>query len=205
MLLTREPGGSPGAETLRGLLLSGQHDWAPDAETLLHFAARAEHVARTIRPALAAGMIVVCDRFYDSTMAYQGDGQGADRGRIETLACLLGIVPDLTLVLDVAEAVAAARMAARGRALDRYDRLGAGFHARVAAGFRRIAAEAPGRCRLVDANTDADAVFAALMQYVSLSLWERVQPSTSKAANLAGQPSPNPLPGGEGFDRGRGT
>ncbi len=73
---------------------------------LLHFAARAEHVARTIRPALAAGMVVVCDRFYDSTMAYQGYGQGADRAQIAALTGLLGIVPDLTLVLDVPEDVA---------------------------------------------------------------------------------------------------
>ena len=167
MLATREPGGSPGAEILRGLLLSGDHDWSTEAETLLHFAARAEHVARTIRPALAAGTIVVCDRFYDSTMAYQGYGQGADRARIAALTEILGIVPDLTFVLDVSEPVAAMRMAIRGRAEDRYDRLGAGFHARVAAGFRAIAAAEP-RCHLVDADGSEDAVFAALCQRVSL-------------------------------------
>ncbi len=163
MLLTREPGGAPGAEILRELLLSGRHDWSPDAETLLHFAARAEHVARTIRPALAAGTLVVCDRFYDSTMAYQGYGQGADRGRIAALTALLGIVPDRTLMLDVAEPVAVARMAARGAAPDRYDRLGPGFHARVAAGFRAIAAAEPARCTVLDANGDADRVFEAVM------------------------------------------
>jgi dTMP kinase len=162
VLLTREPGGAPGAETLRGLLLSGQHDWSAEAETLLHFAARAEHVARTIRPALAAGMIVVCDRFYDSTMAYQGFGQGADRSRIAVLSGLLGIVPDLTLMLDVSEREALERMNDRGRAPDRYDRLGAGFHARVAAGFRTIAAGDPARCRLVDANTDVESVFTRI-------------------------------------------
>ncbi len=163
MLLTREPGGAPGAEILRELLLSGRHDWSPDAETLLHFAARAEHVARTIRPALAAGATVVCDRFHDSTMAYQGYGQGADRGRIAALTALLGIMPDRTLVLDVAEPVAAARLAARAAAQDRYDRLGPGFHARVVAGFRAIAAAEPERCAVVDANGDADSVFAAVM------------------------------------------
>ena len=162
MLLTREPGGAPGAETLRTLLLSGRHDWSAQAEMLLHFAARAEHVARTIRPALAAGMTVVCDRFYDSTMAYQGYGQGADRGRIATLIQLLGMAPDVTFVLDVSEAVAARRMAARARAMDRYDQLGAGFHARVAAGFRSIAADAAGRCHLVDADKDAGTVLATL-------------------------------------------
>ncbi len=77
VLLTREPGGAPGAERLRALLLSGEVAWSPDAEVLLHFAARAEHVALTIRPALAAGMWIVCDRFSDSTMAYQGYGLGA--------------------------------------------------------------------------------------------------------------------------------
>ncbi len=193
MLLTREPGGAPGAEMLRGLLLSGQHDWSAEAETLLHFAARAEHVARTIRPALAAGMIVVCDRFADSTMAYQGWGQGADQARIRMLAGLLGIVPDLTVMLDVSEAVAVERMTARGRAPDRYDRLGAGFHARVAAGFRAIAAAEPGRCRVVDANGDADSVFTAIVSlFSSFSCWE-------KARVKEPTPSSSPLPKGKGF------
>ncbi len=173
MLLTREPGGSPGAEILRGLLLSGRYDWSADAEMLLHFAARSEHASRTIRPALAAGMVVLCDRFYDSTMAYQGYGQGADRDRIAALTALLGLIPDLTLILDVAEDVAAARMAARGLAPDRYDRLGPSFHARVAAGFRAIAAADPVRCTLVDANRTPDAVFDTVTQRISLSLGER--------------------------------
>ena len=112
VLRTREPGGAPGAEALRGLLLSGEHDWSPQAEVLLHFAARAEHVARTIRPALQAGRVVVCDRFADSTMAYQGYGQGADRGQIASLADMLGPRPDLTVLLDVSPAVAARRLAA---------------------------------------------------------------------------------------------
>ena len=129
---------------------------------LLHFAARAEHVERTIRPALAAGMVVVCDRFYDSTMAYQGYGQGADRAQIAILIGLLGIVPDMTLVLDVPEAIAATRMAERGLAPDRYDRLGPGFHARVAEGFRAIAAAEPTRCRLTDASGTTEEVFTAL-------------------------------------------
>ena len=85
VLRTREPGGAPGAEKLRELLLNGDVAWSAPAETLLHFAARAEHAERTIRPALAAGMWVVCDRFADSTMVYQGWGQGADRAAIATL------------------------------------------------------------------------------------------------------------------------
>ncbi len=170
VLGTREPGGAPGAELLRELLLSGRNDWAPRAEMLLHFAARAEHVEKTIRPALAAGTTVLCDRFADSTVAYQGYGQGADLAQIRALTAMLGIVPDLTLVLDVNESVAAARETARGRATDRYDRLGPGFHARVAAGFRAIAAAEPGRCVCIDANGSEDQVAAAILAVVEARL-----------------------------------
>lgn len=163
VLRTREPGGAPGAETLRSLLLGGAVDWSPPAETLLHFAARAEHVEKTIRPALAAGMWVICDRFTDSTMAYQGYGQGADRAMIATLADLLGLTPDVTLVLDVSEQVAVARQLQRGIAADRYERLDAFFHARVNAGFRDIARLAPERCALIRADGDTAAVHAAIM------------------------------------------
>ena len=209
MLLTREPGGAPGAEFLRSVLLAGRHDWSAPAETLLHFAARAEHVARTIRPALDAGMVVVCDRFTDSTMAYQGYGQGADRRQIAALAGLLGIVPDVTFVLDVPEPVAAARMAARGLAPDRYDRLGAGFHARVAAGFRTIAAAEPARCRLLEASAPADEVFASLSASLStsfsLSLRERAGVRGREASvqlPSGAPPLTQPSPEGEGFPDG---
>ena len=163
VLRTREPGGSPGAETLRGLLLGGSIDWSAPAETLLHFAARAEHVEKTIRPALAAGMWVVCDRFYDSTLAYQGYGQGADRDMIATLTGLLQITPDATLVLDVSERVAVARQLRRGIDADRYERMDAFFHARVNAGFREIAHRAPQRCTLIPADGPEAAVHAATM------------------------------------------
>ena len=152
MLRTREPGGAPGAERLRALLLSGEASFAPQAEALLHFAARADHVARTIRPALEAGLWVICDRFSDSTMAYQGHGQGAPLETMATLAELVGLVPDLTLVLDVSEPVAAARLRARGAQPDHYERLNVAFHARVRAGFRAIASAEPARCRLIAAN-----------------------------------------------------
>jgi dTMP kinase len=152
VLLTREPGGAPGAERLRALLLSGETDWSPPAEVLLHFAARAEHVQRTIRPALEAGRWVVCDRFSDSTMAYQGYGQGADRAMIAALATMIGLEPDLTLVLDVSAAPARARLAARGGGTDRYERMGGAFHDRVNAGFRAIAAQNPSRCVVVPAD-----------------------------------------------------
>jgi len=157
VLSSREPGGSPGAERLRALLLSGETSLAPQAETLLHFAARADHVARTLRPALEAGLWVVCDRFSDSTMAYQGHGQGAPPGMIATLTGLVGLVPDLTLVLDVSEATAAARLGARGARPDYYERLDPAFHARVRAGFRAIATAEPARCRLIAADgTEAE-------------------------------------------------
>ncbi len=168
VLLTREPGGAPGAERLRGLLLSGETAWSPMAETLLHFAARAEHVERAIRPALAAGQWVVCDRFTDSTLAYQGYGQGADLGMIRALGAMIGLAPDLTLVLDVSEAVGAARRASRPGGSDRYERLPPAFHARVRAGFRAIADAEPGRCTLIPADGDVSLVHAAILRAVSL-------------------------------------
>jgi dTMP kinase len=164
VLRTREPGGAPGAEALRRLLLGDAADWSALAETLLHFAARAEHVEKTIRPALAAGVWVICDRFFDSTMAYQGYGQGADRGAIATLTGLLNMVPDVTLVLDVSDAVAAARQVQRGAEADRYERLDALFHARVRQGFRDIAEGAPERCVLIAADGSRSAVHAAIMR-----------------------------------------
>lgn len=166
VLATREPGGAPGAERLRELLLSGEIDWSLPAETLLHFAARAEHVARTIRPALAAGTWVVCDRFADSTMAYQGYAQGGDRGAIAALTDMLGLRPDLTLVLDVDVPDALARLAARGTAADRYERLGADFFARVRDAFRTIAAVDPGRCVLIPADAPAEIVAARVWDAV---------------------------------------
>lgn len=170
VLRTREPGGAPGAEVLRELLLRGTVDWSAPAETLLHFAARAEHVEQTIRPALAAGSWVVCDRFADSTMAYQGYGQGADRGLIRELTRLIGLEPDLTLVLDVSADVAVSRLLQRGEGADRYERLDSLFHARVAQGFRDIAAAAPERCVVVGADGAPEAVHAAVMQALRVRL-----------------------------------
>jgi dTMP kinase len=164
VLRTREPGGAPGAETLRSLLLGGSVDWSPQAETLLHFAARAEHVEKTIRPALAAGMWVVCDRFFDSTMAYQGYGQGADRSMIAALTGLLRLTPDVTIVLDVSDAVATARQLKRGTDADRYERLDALFHARANQGFRDIAAAAAERCVLIAGDGPECEVHGAIMQ-----------------------------------------
>jgi dTMP kinase len=169
-ITTREPGGAPGAETLRTLLLSPEQDWAPEAETLLHFAARAEHIAKTITPALAAGSHVLCDRFYDSTRAYQGFGQHADTAMIESLISMLPLKPDLTLILDVAPDTARKRLIARDIAADRYELMSTAFHGRVAAGFRQIAAAEPNRCVLIDANPDADTVASAILSVVTTRL-----------------------------------
>jgi dTMP kinase len=166
VLLTREPGGAPGAERLRELLLHGGADWSPLAETLLHFAARAEHVAKTIRPALDRGEWVVCDRYSDSTLAYQGYGQGADCTAVATLARLIGLEPDLTVVLDVSVATGQARLAARGTQPDRYERLGTEFLARVHAGFRTIAAAEPKRCVVISAEPDVPEVARAVLAAV---------------------------------------
>jgi dTMP kinase len=174
VLVTREPGGAPGAEVLRSLLLSGQTVWSPPAEALLHFAARAEHVERTIRPALASGTWVVCDRFADSTMAYQGYGQAADRGMIATLTGLIGLGPDLTIILDVSESVAVARRRSRGGAADRYEREDTAFHARVKAGFLAIAAAAPDRCAVISADESVDYVHAELLGTISKRLGLRI-------------------------------
>ena len=166
VLRTREPGGAPGADILRELLLSGRHDWAPLAEEMLHFAARAEHIARTITPALESGTWVICDRFADSTMVYQGWGLGADRAKIAELTKLLEIAPDLTLVLDVTVTTTQARLASRGLAADRYERLGADFFARVRAGFLAVAEADPSRCVVISGEDNADVVTDALLEAV---------------------------------------
>jgi len=167
---TREPGGAAGAEAIRGVLL-GQGPWDGVTEAMLHFAARREHVVRTVRPALAAGHWVVSDRFADSTMAYQVFGQGLPRAVFDALAGLTldGLAPDLTLVLDLDPALGLARATARGDA-NRYEALDAGFHARVRDGFRAIAAAEPARCVVVDANNAPEGVAAAILRVVRARL-----------------------------------
>ncbi|RAI60431.1 dTMP kinase [Roseicella frigidaeris] len=170
VLRTREPGGTPGAEAIRGLLLGQgpyQGPWDGVTEGLLHFAARREHVVRCIRPALDAGTWVVCDRFLDSTLAYQVFGQGLSRSAFDSLAgiTLEGLRPDLTLVLDIGPAEGLARAAARGET-NRYEALDPDFHARVRAGFRAIAAAEPERCALVDATAAPEGVAAEILRLV---------------------------------------
>ena len=173
VLRTREPGGSPWAEAIRGLLLGQgpQGGWDGVAECMLHFAARREHVAATIRPALAAGMWVVCDRFADSTLAYQCFGQGVPRAVWDKLAevALEGLRPDLTLVLDIAPEHGLRRAESRGDT-NRYETLGAAFHARVHAGFRAIAEAEPARCVLLDATDTEAGAAAAILRTVRARL-----------------------------------
>lgn len=171
VLVTREPGGSAGAEAIRRVLLEGQ-GFDPVAEAMLMFAARREHVVATIRPALEAGMWVVCDRFADSTRAYQCHGQGVPGEVYRRLAdlALEGLRPDLTLILDIAPEAGMARAAARGAEADRYERLDGGFHARVRAGFLAIAAAEPARCAVLDASRDAEAVFDGIRAEVARRL-----------------------------------
>jgi len=167
VLLTREPGGSPGAEAIRSVLLGG-NGFDPVAEAMLLFAARREHLVATIRPALAAGMWVISDRFADSTRAYQCHGQGVPGEVYRRLAdlALEGFAPDLTLILDIPPEAGMARAASRGVAADRYERLDAAFHARVRAGFLAIAAAEPARCAVLDASRGPEAVFAEVARTV---------------------------------------
>lgn len=159
VVTTREPGGTALGERIRALLLDRALDMAPDTELLLVFAARAEHVARVVRPALAAGKIVVCDRFIDASYAYQGGGRGIAAERIRALEqwTLTGLVPTLTLLFDVPVAEGMRRAVARGE-LDRFERERADFQERVRAGYRARAAAEPARLATIDAAQPLAAV-----------------------------------------------
>ena len=153
VLVTREPGGTPAGDAIRAIFLEPGLTLGPLSEALLINAARAEHVVQTIEPALKAGKIVLCDRFVDSTLAYQGYGRGIDRRFLETLceAATGGLRADATLVLDVPVAISRERMASRKAALDRMESEDDGFHERVRDGFLAIAASSP-RYRVFDAT-----------------------------------------------------
>jgi dTMP kinase len=163
---TREPGGTAFAEALRGVLIGEAAQGVdPVAEALAHFAARADHVARRIRPALAAGGWVISDRFSDSTFAYQAVAGGLARERFHAIqaAAIGGFAPDLTLVLDVPVALGFTR----ARDPNRYERLGEAFHARVRDGFLEAAAAAPGRCAVIDASAEVPTVAARIAAVVA--------------------------------------
>ena len=166
---TREPGGAPGAERIRELLVEGDADqWQPFTETLLHYAARCEHLYRTIRPALNRGDYVLCDRFADSTAAYQGQGQGIPAARIEALHELVvdGLEPDLTLILDLPVEEGLHRAEARGESGMRYERMGLAFHNRLRGAFLSIAKANAARCVVIDASGTQDEVATAIRKVV---------------------------------------
>lgn len=167
VLETREPGGSPGAEAIRALLLQGDADrWDAGAEALLFAAARADHIAKTIKPALAAGRWVVCDRFVDSARAYQGGASNLGDDAILALHQIgsKGYLPDRTLLLDLPADIAANREFARdGGDSDRIGGRDARFHEAVIANFRAMAAADPTRFRVIDASGAPDMVTARLL------------------------------------------
>ena len=169
VITTREPGGTPEAEKIRDLLVqrdSGQ--WTPLSETLLLFAARQLHVDRVIKPSLDDGKIVICDRFTDSTRAYQGHGHGLDLSVIENLkdTVLDGLEPDLTFILDIDAKTGLGRSERRlaAEALDikqredRFERLDISFHEKLRQGFLKIAEDNPDRCKVFDADKDLDTI-----------------------------------------------
>ena len=165
--LTREPGGTAGAEAIRSLLLDNAQDWDARAEALLFAAARADHVENLIRPALAAGEWVICDRFIDSTRAYQGGGGGLDDASIMDLHRVgsQGLLPQVTVLVEVSLETAAERLAARDGDLS--DRIGgkpAAYHAAVNGAFRKLADSEQKRFVIVDGDGDAQAVHKAVMQ-----------------------------------------
>ena len=164
VVLTREPGGTPLAERIRELLLAPSDEaMCADTELLLVFAARAQHLAEVIRPALARGAVVLCDRFTDATYAYQGGGRGLSPERIAVLEQFVqnGLQPDLTLVFDLPVEVGLARASARGR-LDRFEQEGRVFFDAVRSTYLKRAAADPVRYRLVDAAQSLEQVQQAL-------------------------------------------
>lgn len=170
VVLTREPGGSEGAEEIRRLLLTGDPArWSAETEILLFTAARRDHLERTIEPALARGAVVVTDRFADSTRLYQGTARGHLRGLVDRLhAMMVGLEPDLTFVIDVDPDLARARDQARGSAEDRFERMGSLFQARLREGFLRLAHEDPARVAVIDGNV-AEAEVARAVAVLALS------------------------------------
>jgi dTMP kinase len=166
VVLTREPGGTPGAEAIRDLLLNTDTSLDALAQTMLHFAARADHVAGVIRPALARGAVVICDRFYDSTMAYQAYGMGVDVAVIASLVRLINLTPDITFMLEVPESVSKTRLIVRGAATDRYEAMGRDVMARIAHGFRAIATSEPGRCAMIDGTQPAATVVSEMRRLI---------------------------------------
>ncbi len=162
---TREPGGAPGAEQIRSLVLTGDVDrWTPMTEVLLYTAARSDHVERVITPALDSGRMVICDRFYDSSIAYQGAGRGVGVEKVRDLQKLVlgDLRPDLTLILDLPVQVGLSRAVSRETGIvdaeDRFERMDVSLHETFRRVFLEIAEQAPDRCVVIDADREVDAL-----------------------------------------------
>ena len=168
VVLTREPGGSPGADEIRALLLSGEPGrWSAIEEALLYSTARSNHLNHLVRPALGRGAIVVCDRYYDSTRAYQIAAGGLDPNVLATLNAMIEApLPDVTLILDLDPQAGVGRSQGASAGEDRFERKGADYHARVRAAFQAIAAAEPKRCVLIDAGQTPDQVLRAALAAV---------------------------------------
>jgi dTMP kinase len=172
VVLTREPGGSPGAEEIRALVLQGDPDrWSAETEILLFTAARRDHMERTILPALAAGKIVICDRFADSTRMYQGISRGDLRTLVDDLhALMIGREPDLTILIDMDPEAGLSRAKGRDGIEERFEDFGLELQVKMRAGFLDLAAAAPDRFRVIDGSgardVVADAVRAALAPHL---------------------------------------
>jgi dTMP kinase len=169
VVTTREPGGSPGAEAIRALLVEGSADrWDAETECLLHFAARRDHLRQTVWPALETGAWVISDRFADSTTAYQGYAQGLGFEFVNRLYRQIvgAFKPDLTLILDLPSDIGLARAAQRGGA-ERYESMGPAFHEKLRQGFLEIARKDPERCWVIAADRPEEEVAASIEQIVS--------------------------------------
>ena len=172
VLLTREPGGSPGAEEIRSLVLEGEPDrWSAETEILLFTAARRDHLERTILPALAAGTIVICDRFVDSTRVYQGLTRGDLRDVVDKLhALMIGREADLTLLFDMDPKLGLARAKARQTTEERFEDMGLEMQLAMRQGFLALAKGAPERFAVIDAGSDIEAIAADTLAAVRAAL-----------------------------------
>lgn len=164
VVVTREPGGTPEAEAVRDLVVQRDGgDWEALSEVLLFSAARHEHVSKLIKPALEAGKTVICDRFMDSTLAYQGYGHGLDLDVIKQIDTIArnGVLPDVTFILDLDVKLGLLRSKVRldGDTEDKFERLDIIFHEKMRSGFLEIAAQEPKRCRVLDATQDIETLF----------------------------------------------
>lgn len=167
VILTREPGGSTGAEQIRELVLTGDPDrWSAETELLLFTAARRDHLEKTIEPALAAGRTIVCDRFADSTRVYQGATRGDLRAKVDALHTLMiGREPDMTFIIDMDPTIALERGLARKSGEDRFEDFGLGFQETLRHGFLAIAKTFADRCIVIDGNRTADQIASEIAAY----------------------------------------